>query len=152
MSPSRDSLSAHEYQDFLLRWQHVHPEARVHGIEGLRRVIAQLQGHENYAVVFERDILPSRVEGYEPRMLDALCSSGEVVWRRFEAKRWRTGTGGFCFADDETWMPPDPADASVVHCAPEGELQEVLGDVRERLVLGHVISWDSVWLASSSRL
>ena len=32
------------------------------------------------ASVLERDILPARVQGYQPRLLDELLASGEVVW------------------------------------------------------------------------
>ena len=46
----------------------------------LAEVIGQLEGLAMPASVLERDILPARVQGYQPRMLDELLASGEVVW------------------------------------------------------------------------
>jgi ATP-dependent helicase Lhr and Lhr-like helicase len=43
-------------------------------------VVGQLEGLALPASVLERDILPARVEGYEPPMLDELLVSGEVMW------------------------------------------------------------------------
>jgi len=67
---------------FLLRWQHVAPGTRLQGVEGLLRVVEQLEGFELPPAAWERDILPARVEGYRPEWLDELCFSGEVAWAR----------------------------------------------------------------------
>jgi len=67
---------------FLLRWQHVEPGTQLHGAEGLLRVIEQLEGLELPAQVWEGEVLPRRVAGYEPGWLDELCLSGEVAWGR----------------------------------------------------------------------
>ncbi|ACG75187.1 DEAD/H associated domain protein [Anaeromyxobacter sp. K] len=67
---------------FLARWQHAAPGTRLHGTHGLLEVIGQLQGFHAAAGAWERDLLPARVQGYEPRLLDALCTSGEVAWGR----------------------------------------------------------------------
>jgi len=67
---------------FLLTWQHVKPGAQPHGRDGLLRVIEQLQGFEAAAGAWERELLPSRVAGYQPGWLDELCLSGEVTWGR----------------------------------------------------------------------
>ncbi len=67
---------------FLLVWQHVKPSANLHGRNGLGKVIEELQGFELAAGAWEREVLPSRVAGYEPAHLDALCLSGEVAWGR----------------------------------------------------------------------
>jgi ATP-dependent Lhr-like helicase len=45
-------------------------------------VIERLQGFEAAAGVWERELLPSRVVGYQPGWLDDLCLSGEVTWGR----------------------------------------------------------------------
>jgi ATP-dependent Lhr-like helicase len=68
---------------FLLGWQRVRPDARLAGPEGLREVIAQLQGFEAAAGAWEREIFPARLEDYDPAWLDELCLSGQVVWGRF---------------------------------------------------------------------
>ncbi len=71
---------------FLLEWQHVAPEARLHGEGGLLSVIEKLQGFESAAGVMEEEILGSRVAEYSGLLLDRLCMSGEVVWGRFSAR------------------------------------------------------------------
>ena len=50
------------------------------GIERLTEVIAQLEGPLPPASVLEREILPARVPGYVPRLLDELGTAGEVCW------------------------------------------------------------------------
>ena len=49
-------------------------------LERLAEVIDQLAGLPIPASVLERDILPVRVPGYQPRLLDELGSLGEVTW------------------------------------------------------------------------
>ncbi|HET7757533.1 MAG TPA: hypothetical protein VFK87_09785, partial [Steroidobacteraceae bacterium] len=46
----------------------------------LREVISQLGGVALPVAAWEQDILPVRVPGYQPAMLDALCAAGETVW------------------------------------------------------------------------
>src|SRR2546430_15933289 len=65
-----------EFMRFLLRWQHATPETRLHGREGLRELVAQLQGFEAAAGAWEREILPARLAEYDPRWLDHLCLGG----------------------------------------------------------------------------
>ena len=98
-----------EYADFLLRRQHVHPDTQLSGEDGLRTVIDQVQGQENFQIVFERDVFPARVADYDPAMLDRLCYGGQVFWRRFDARKLTRGRIGFCFRDDQEWVVPDPA-------------------------------------------
>jgi len=43
-------------------------------------IVAQLEGAAIPASVLERDILPARISNYAPHMLDAMLSSGEIVW------------------------------------------------------------------------
>ena len=71
-----------EFVRFLLRWQHVMPGTRLHGVDGVAKVIEQLEGLELPAAAWEREILPARVHDYAPAMLDELCLSGEVAWAR----------------------------------------------------------------------
>jgi ATP-dependent Lhr-like helicase len=79
-----------EFMRFLFAWQHVSSAHRLAGLEGLRTVVAQLDGVELAAGAWERHILPARVPGYEPSMLDLLCFSGEVAWARLSG---RSGSG-----------------------------------------------------------
>jgi len=49
-------------------------------LERLATVVDQLAGLAIPASVLERDILPARIPGYQPRLLDELGSLGEVGW------------------------------------------------------------------------
>jgi ATP-dependent Lhr-like helicase len=53
----------------------------------LERVIASLQGFETPAAAWERDILPLRLENYDPQWLDELFHRGEVLWGRLQPTR-----------------------------------------------------------------
>jgi ATP-dependent Lhr-like helicase len=78
-------VSPADFMRFLLVWQHVMPESRLQGLDGLREAIAQLDGVEAPARAWERDVLASRVERYEPAMLDMLCLTGAVAWARLSS-------------------------------------------------------------------
>jgi ATP-dependent Lhr-like helicase len=67
---------------FLLRWQHLAAGTKLHGSRGVAEVVGQLQGFHAPAGAWEREILPARVSGYDPGLLDQLCLSGEVAWGR----------------------------------------------------------------------
>jgi ATP-dependent Lhr-like helicase len=59
---------------FLPRW---------HGIDRratLREALVPLQGLSLPVALWESDVLPRRVPGFNPGQLDQLCASGEVVW------------------------------------------------------------------------
>ncbi len=49
-------------------------------LERLAEVVDQLAGVPIPASVLERDVLPARVPGYQPRLLDELGALGEVAW------------------------------------------------------------------------
>ena len=49
-------------------------------LERLAEVVDQLAGVAIPASVLERDVLPSRLPGYQPRLLDELGAMGEVGW------------------------------------------------------------------------
>jgi ATP-dependent Lhr-like helicase len=63
---------------FLPAWHGVGSEAGTP--DRLLDVVAQLEGVFLPWSIYERDVLPSRVRGYQPRLLDELCASGELVW------------------------------------------------------------------------
>ena len=79
------SVSPAEFMRFLFAWQHVEQSSRLSGPEGLRALLAQLDGVELPARAWERDVLPARLERYETSMLDMLCLSGEVGWARLSS-------------------------------------------------------------------
>src|SRR6185437_9434224 len=51
-------------------------------IDGLREVIASLDGYELAAAAWERSVLPARLDRYDASMLDMLCLAGEAAWGR----------------------------------------------------------------------
>ncbi len=65
---------------FLTRWQHVHPDTRLHGPQALKAVLEQLEGFPAPAPAWEGRILPARLPDYDPAWLDRLCQSGRFVW------------------------------------------------------------------------
>ena len=58
-------------------------------LERLAEVVDQLAGVPIPASVLERDVLPARVPGYQPRLLDELGALGEVAWVGLRAARPR---------------------------------------------------------------
>jgi ATP-dependent Lhr-like helicase len=71
-----------EFMRFLFAWQHVAPASKLSGVEGLRAVLAQLDGIELPARAWEAHVLPARVDRYDAAMLDMLCFAGEIGWAR----------------------------------------------------------------------
>src|SRR6185295_17562505 len=65
---------------FEQRWQHLAPDDRVSGHEGTMTVMSQLHGLARPADGWERDYLPSRIEGYDASSLARLAASGALVW------------------------------------------------------------------------
>jgi ATP-dependent Lhr-like helicase len=77
-----EPVPAAVFMQFLLHWQHVVPNTRLHAEAGLFEVIQQLEGFEAGASAWERQILPLRIGKYQPELLDRLCLSGAVSWGR----------------------------------------------------------------------
>ncbi|HXF57916.1 MAG TPA: DEAD/DEAH box helicase [Actinomycetota bacterium] len=77
-------------------------------VEGLYRVVEQLQGVPVPASALERQVLPSRVFGYVPAMLDELTASGEVVWAGSGAMGSDDGWVSLYLADRAPLLLPEP--------------------------------------------
>jgi ATP-dependent helicase Lhr and Lhr-like helicase len=82
-----EPVSPADFMRFLFRWQHVEPSSRLTGLDGLREVIAALDGYELAAAAWERAVLPARLDRYEPSMLDMICLAGEAGWGRLSPAR-----------------------------------------------------------------
>ncbi|MBI4610055.1 MAG: DEAD/DEAH box helicase [Candidatus Rokubacteria bacterium] len=93
-----------ELQAFLLRWQHCHPDHRLLGAEGLLRVIEPLQGEDFPAAFWEQELLPARLEAYDPAWLDQLGLTGLVVWFPFEPGH--PGRLGVALRENLAWLLP----------------------------------------------
>jgi ATP-dependent Lhr-like helicase len=73
---------------FLTRHHGILAGSQLSGTNGVYQVLSQMQGLDIAAICWERDILPGRVEKYQPDWLDELCLAGEVGWGRlFPPKR-----------------------------------------------------------------
>ncbi|MET8046619.1 ATP-dependent helicase [Streptosporangium sp. NPDC005286] len=94
-------------------------------IDALVSAIEQLQGSAVPASALETLILPSRVPGYDPSLLDELTASGEVIWAGQGSLPGGDGWVSLYFADTAPLLMPDPADITLtpVH----GAVLEVLG-------------------------
>lgn len=70
------------FQSFVISRQGVGPVGGelYEGIDGLMRVIEQLEGVALPVDVWQHYVFPARIRNYDPSMLDELVSSGEVVW------------------------------------------------------------------------
>lgn len=77
-----EPVSPADFMRFLFAWQHVEPSSRLTGLDGLRTIVAALDGFELAASAWERSVLPARLDRYERSMLDMLCLTGEVGWAR----------------------------------------------------------------------
>ncbi|MEO3756546.1 DEAD/DEAH box helicase [Streptomyces sp. B6B3] len=105
---------------FLPRWQHagsLPPRGGPRGIDGLARIVEQLQGAPVPASALERLVLPSRVSGYAAPLLDELTAAGEVVWAGAGALPGTDGWVSLYTADAAPLLlpPPRPLELSPVH-------------------------------------
>ncbi len=61
------------------------------GLDALLDTVETLQGAPLVASILETEILPSRIDGYNPADLDALTAAGEIVWTGLEPLGERDG-------------------------------------------------------------
>ncbi|MFF3644675.1 ATP-dependent helicase [Streptomyces sp. NPDC002564] len=101
---------------FLPQWQHLSGHG-LRGIDGLVRAIEQLQGATVPASALEKLVLPSRVAGYAPAMLDELTAAGEVVWAGAGSLPGKDGWVSLYLADAAPLLlpPPHPLELTALH-------------------------------------
>jgi ATP-dependent Lhr-like helicase len=91
---------------FVTTWHGVVKRRR--GADALLDAIEQLQGAPLPASILETEILPARIEGYDPSDLDAVTAAGEVVWVGVEPIGDRDGRIALYLAEhQQRLMPPD---------------------------------------------
>ncbi|MCW2600833.1 MAG: dependent helicase, Lhr family [Frankiales bacterium] len=95
---------------FLPFWQGMGPSGG-RGLDGLLRAIEQLQGAALPASALETLVLPSRVVGYAPSMLDELTAAGEVLW-----------AGAGSLPGNDGWVSLQLAESADLLLAPPGEV------------------------------
>jgi ATP-dependent Lhr-like helicase len=89
-----EPVEPRDFVRFLFEWQHVAGASRVSGPEALPAVLAQLEGFEAPAVLWEAELLPARVKDYASSWLDDLCTSGRTLWTRLRPVAGGTAGGG----------------------------------------------------------
>jgi len=102
-----EAVDADALGRFMVGWQGV--GARRRGLEALLDAVEQLQGAAMPASVLERDVLPARVDDYEPAMLDTLMAAGEVVWVGLDRLGERDGRIALYLTDHVTRLRPPVA-------------------------------------------
>jgi ATP-dependent Lhr-like helicase len=89
-----EPVEPRDFVRFLFEWQHVADGARVSGPEALPAVLAQLEGFEAPASLWEAEVLPARVKDYASSWLDDLCTAGRTLWTRLRPLASGTQGGG----------------------------------------------------------
>jgi ATP-dependent Lhr-like helicase len=89
---------------FLAAWHDI-PGGR-RGMDALVETLGVLSGAALVASTIESDVLPVRIAGFRPSMLDELCTAGEVVWIGAGALGARDGRVRLCFADQLALLAP----------------------------------------------
>lgn len=87
--------------------------AGARAMDALVRSIEQLQGAAVPASALETLVLPSRVPGYHPSLLDELTSSGEVMWAGQGSLPGGDGWVSLYFADTAPLLLPEPAEITM---------------------------------------
>jgi ATP-dependent Lhr-like helicase len=103
---------------FTAAWQELGTSSpRRTGIDEVYSAVEQLQGAPIPASALERQVLPARLPGYEPRLLDELMASGEVVWSGAGALGHDDGWLVLAMADRAPALLPQPLPADLSEAA-----------------------------------
>jgi len=89
---------------FITRWHGTIDHRR--GADALLDVIEQLQGAPVPASILETEMLPARLDAYDPANLDAVTAAGEVVWIGTGALGDRDGRVALYVADHAAHLLP----------------------------------------------
>ncbi len=107
-----EPVEPHVLGRFLVAW---HGLTRPRpGLDALLDVVERLQGAPLVASVLEREVLPARVAGYTPALLDTLVSAGEVTWLGVEPLGERDGRIALYLTDHLRLLAPPPANEGLL--------------------------------------
>ncbi|GAA4046735.1 Lhr family helicase [Nonomuraea soli] len=95
-------------------------------MDALVNALEQLQGAAIPASALENLVLPARVPGYHPALLDELTASGEVLWAGQGSLPGGDGWVSLYFADTAPLLMPDPLDVTMTPL--HERVLEVLGN------------------------
>jgi ATP-dependent Lhr-like helicase len=104
-----EPVSVYAYADFLTRWQHLHPSQRLSGPGALVQLLQQLRGVPAPGAVWERDLLPLRLDPFDAQELQGLCRQGDLVWVGSGSKDPRWTRIRFLFrGEGHLFLPSEP--------------------------------------------
>ncbi len=141
---------------FLAAWHDI--PARRRGMDALVETLSVLSGTALVASTIETDVLPVRIAGFRPSMLDELCTAGEVVWIGAGALGARDGRVRLCFADQLALLAPgweqrEPAEGGLQEAVRTllaeqgasfwGQIRAVAPGAQDQELLAAL--WDLVW-------
>jgi ATP-dependent Lhr-like helicase len=109
---------------FLPLWQGVGPARR--GPDALVEALTVLQGAAVAASVLDADVLSARVGGYRAVDLDALCTSGDVVWLGAGALGASDGRIRLYFRDQVALLAASPSGPVDDDDRPSGAVHDAL--------------------------
>ena len=75
-------INTAEYIRYLTQWLRLDHDSMGEGPDALGHVLEKMEGYEATAGVWESELLPARIFGYTPELLDFLGASGSIVWTR----------------------------------------------------------------------
>lgn len=81
-----EPVQARDFLRFLFDWQRVSPAAKMQGPDAVAAVLTQLEGFDSPAGAWETEVLPARIQEYEPVWLDEHCLAGRIVWTRIATR------------------------------------------------------------------
>ena len=133
-----EPVEPRDYARFLFEWQHVAVASRVSGPEALAGTLAQLEGYEAPAPLWESELLPARMTDYAPRWLDELCTAGRTQWMRLRSPASdHHRSGGTSLRSTPILVLPRRAAPFWTALAPAAGSDDGLGS-RARRVAGHL--------------
>ena len=109
-----EPVTAAQFMQWLLQWQHVAPGTQVSGERGTLEVLRQLQGFEIPANAWERQVLARRIVDYDPKWLDQLCLTGAVGWGRLSPHPATLDYANASAASDSESGAPAPRQRRVI--------------------------------------
>ncbi|MGO4392560.1 DEAD/DEAH box helicase [Variovorax sp. M-6] len=141
-----EPVEPRDFARFLFEWQHVGAASRVSGPEALAGILAQLEGYEAPAALWEAELLAARVKDYAPAWLDDLCTAGRTLWTRLRpaAAEGRPGPGGTSLRSTPILLLPRRSASLWTGLAPAPAGDAALGTRAQRLaafLAGHGASF-----------
>ncbi|HUA35181.1 MAG TPA: DEAD/DEAH box helicase [Candidatus Binataceae bacterium] len=150
-----------EYGAFRLRWMHAGGTDIAANQNGIAVVLEQLAGMAFTPDEWERSILPARIPGYRPEMLDLVLAGGQYVWIGVTEERRIANTpervmfvprGSTLFTPRQDSNPSDPNEQAVL-AALNAAGAQFLDELSDRVNVSERDALAALWrLASNGRV